>query len=659
MGLQPEMFILFILCIVRAKDPLNQGESLKIAGFPLRFAKQSQALQHSSKSKGFFNHEYLSTSSSGLNILQPHENPTILSRTYEKQNPFLRLTKQRRALNSSGKNSPNSSLDAITCPIRCNCTYHSDRVVDTVDCSNRGLTKIPVLPVSSRAVNLQNNNIRGIHCTSFRSLKLLKQLDLSGNEIGTLSKCSFANLHSLHRLTLSRCHLTSFQEGVFSSLLNLLQLDLSENYLHNIEQDLLTNLSELESLDLSKNNIARVRNDTFRGLKSLIFLPLQKNGLLYLPETFERNAFKGLNSLQNLHLEGNQPDLPDNFTYPDQALAQVPTLRRLWLDGHPRTLGPGFSSLVNLSLLSFASGNGGFCSMKSNMPDRFFNNLKTKQPLKLNISLCDINEMSPMVLKYVPTVHTLDLSSNEALSIDGFEKASQGLQNTAITVLNISNISFHYSLYNIIKNTTFQFLKQTSLRELVVENCSLGNIDSQAVLDLPQTMEYMSFQGNYLWMTFAIYTISQMRNLKTLRISNQLDYHRKKNNYSLSEAVFNARVNLIPTIDRFTPENSDSFSRSNVSSANMFNDVHQSFCDDSANGLGYGKRGDFAIFPLPQKLETVYARDIKVSYNIPKTWFFNNKVAKYADFSSNAVKCFGGPLYGLPSLEYFVFFRVF
>ena len=657
--LQIKMFILLILCLVRvidtSMDPANQGESSKIAGFPVRFVKHNQRQEPSSKSKRFDYRWGLSTSIN-FNILQVPENTTLLSRTYEKQMPSLRLTKQGQAFNSSGKDSPSSSSDearSLDCPISCICTYRSDRTVDTVDCSNKGLTKIPVLPVSSRGVYLQNNNIRIVPCTSFGSLKLLKKLDLSENQIATLPRCSFANTRTLQLLRLSRCQLTSLQEGVFNSLQNLLQLDLSENNINNMEQNLFTNLNKLESLDLSKNKITRVRNDTFRGLNSLMFLSLQENVLYYLLETFESNAFKGLDSLQSLHLEGNQPYLPDNFKYPDQALAQIPTLRRVWLDGYPRKLGPGFSSLVNLSHLSFASGNGGFCSMKSNMPEHFFIHLKTKQPLNLNMSLCDISEISPVVLNHVPTIHTLDLSSNQDLSIDGFEKASKGLQNTTIAVLNIGNIAFPFSLYNVIKNTTFQFLKQTSLTDLVIEHCNVGNVDSQAILDLPQTVEYLSFQGNDIWKSFGIYSLNHLRNLKTLRISHQLDYNRKRNN-SLSEVFSHTTVNYIPRQEIFTPETVYSFSETNALSRNKFyasHTSHQSFCGVPENGQN-GKTGDSAIMPLPQKLEVLYASDIKVSYNIPKTYFFNNKVLKYIDYSSNDVRCLGGPLYGLPSLEY-------
>ncbi|KAK3794566.1 hypothetical protein RRG08_003715 [Elysia crispata] len=477
--LQIKMFILLILCLVRvidtSMDPANQGESSKIAGFPVRFVKHNQRQEPSSKSKRFDYRWGLSTPIN-FNILQVPENTTLLSRTYEKQMPSLRLTKQGQAFNSSGKDSPNSSSDearALDCPISCICTYRSDRTVDIVDCSNKGLTKIPVLPVSSRGVYLQNNNIRRVPCTSFGSLKLLKKLDLSENQIATLPRCSFANTRTLQLLRLSRCQLTSLQEGVFNSLQNLLQLDLSENNINNMEQNLFTNLNKLESLDLSKNKITRVRNDTFRGLNSLMFLSLQKNVLYYLLETFESNAFKGLDSLQSLYLEGNQPYLPDNFKYPDQALAQIPTLRRVWLDGYPRKLGPGFSSLVNLSHLSFASGNGGFCSMKSNMPEHFFIHLKTKQPLNLNMSLCDISEISPVVLNHVPTIHTLDLSSNQDLSIDGFEKASKGLQNTTITVLNIGR-----SLASDADGVTFSTL--TLLENLDLRYNSIDDLSEDA-----------------------------------------------------------------------------------------------------------------------------------------------------------------------------------
>ena len=541
----------------------------------------------------------------------------------------------------------------ITCPVKCNCKYGPGKQVVVVDCSNRGLTEIPQLPFTSREVYLQNNSISEVACTSFEYLKYLRKLDLSWNPITNLSMCSLSGVYALEHLRLSHCEFANLPVGVFDSLHNLRHLNLSENSISNIDQRLFTHVNNIKSLDLSYNNLTKLLNGTFQTLSSLGILSLKQNRLLYQNDTFEDRAFMGLVSLEDLHLEGNQPNFTTKFNYPDQALARVPTIRRLWLDGYPRALGPGFSSLLQLSYLSFSSGDGGFCSMQSNIPSDFFSHLTSKQSLHINMSKCGIAAMSPLILKSLSTIHTLDLASNQALSIDGFEKASFGLQNSTISVLNISDISYPFALYTLIRNTTFQYLKHTSLKVLVVENCSIGNVDPQAVLDLPQSLEYVSFQGNYIWKAFALYSMIHLRNLKVAKISNQLDYHREKND----------SLNWIPKGTRYSEIMNPNTVKETFpffgtfTSFNNLDDISHNESKSFCRGLGKGTGR--IVLPLPMKLEELYAGDTKLAYNIPITFMINNRVIKFADYSSNNIRCFGGPIYGAPLLEHFDLSRNF
>ncbi|KAK3729786.1 hypothetical protein RRG08_022099 [Elysia crispata] len=130
---------------------------------------------------------------------------------------------------------------------------------------------------------------------------------------------------------------------------------LQNNHIKDVSSKKLKCLKNLKELDLSQNKLRRIRNNTFQGLDALVFLSLKENLLKYSSGTFELDAFQGLTSLKSLHLEGNQPNFSENFTYPEEALTRVPTLEYLWLDGFPRRLGPGFSSLRNISHLSFSS----------------------------------------------------------------------------------------------------------------------------------------------------------------------------------------------------------------------------------------------------------------------------------------------------------------
>ena len=255
--------------------------------------------------------------------------------------------------------------------------------------------------------------------------------------------------------------------------------------------------------------------------------------------------------------------------------------------------------------------------------------------------------------------------------IDGFERGSKGLQNSSLSFLNISHIVGPYPFSSIIRNTTFQYLKNTKLKVLVVEGCVLGNIDPQAITDLPKTMEYISFHDNDIRLAFPLLTGARLTNLKTARISNQRDdkFRESCTNYralsytrdSHTDKVHNLRAdvsnNWISKIRRqhsrlksMLPSKMTGLS---LKALNTLDSTEESFCDNFVTGLkdySLSETGYIPI-PLPRNLENIYASDIKLSYNIPTIQIFNNKVLKIFDLSSNHFKCLGGPLYGLPSLH--------
>ena len=524
----------------------------------------------------------------------------------------------------------NTTKDA--CPPSCKCEYQPNQTVEIIDCSNRKLTHIPPLPSPVKEIYLQGNKILHVSCSSFRNLKHLTKLDLSRNSFTQLPGCSFADLTSLNHLWLSQCGLTGLDTRLYSHLRKLL------------------------GLDLSKNNLTKIRNNTFQGLDSLERLNLQGNMLRYQPWTFETRAFHGLTSLTHLHLEGNQPDLPDDFTYPDQALSHVPTLEYLWLDGYPRSLGPGFSSLSNLSYISFASGYGGFCSFQSNLPHDFFSNLATEKPLDLDMSWCSISIIPPTFFKYVPSIHTLDLYGNKELSIDGFEKASKGLENSTLTVLNISRTVRDYSFDSFIRKTSFQYLKHTHLKVLVVEFCYLVNIDPQAIKDLPKTVEYLSFYRNNIVQSFAFLAVNWfLPNIKTFIVSFKFKFSAYRKYSTQGRNITNffkqefALHHKRRTRNLRRPFNRVPFSRAKYQTVHSSNALHtkpqvsEEFCPRTV---------PITPFYLPSKLESLYVSGYKLLSGIPELFILDNISLRHLDFSSNGIKCFGGPIHGMPSLTY-------
>merc|ERR550539_962875 len=74
----------------------------------------------------------------------------------------------------------NAGSGTSDCPAECSCS--SSGVV--VDCSNRGLTKIPSpLPKDTVTLNLSNNNITAVQALDLSALRDLKALDFSYNQL--------------------------------------------------------------------------------------------------------------------------------------------------------------------------------------------------------------------------------------------------------------------------------------------------------------------------------------------------------------------------------------------------------------------------------------------------------------------------------------------
>ena len=276
---------------------------------------------------------------------------------------------------------------------------------------------------------------------------LYKDLDIAaGFGCPARCRCTYRRDKTVHIVDCANTDLTEIPKLPTTPS----EVYLQGNFISEIGSGQFRYLGALRVLDLSKNSLAKVPNATFQGLASLVFLSLQGNKLRYVRETFEPRAFQGLISLESLHLEGNQPDLVEDFTYPDQAVAQVPTLRHLWMDGFPRALDPGFSSLVQLSSINL-SGHGGYCSMKSDISSSFFCHPATEHPYGVNMSVCDISGIQRDVFKCVPTIDSLDLYYNKRLFIDGFEKASEGLNSSRLSVLNISKTVQPFTPVSVVK----------------------------------------------------------------------------------------------------------------------------------------------------------------------------------------------------------------
>ncbi|KAJ8259128.1 hypothetical protein COCON_G00181400 [Conger conger] len=172
-----------------------------------------------------------------------------------------------------------------SCPTSCLCPDPH-----TVDCSGRGLTRLPeAIPLDVRRLLLSDNWIPRI-------------------------PADFLVLYS-----------------------DLVYLDLRNNSLSRIEPGTLSTSSRLVFLDLGSNNLTEIPRGTFGESRSLIKLRLGNNPYLSI---VSEDAFLGLTSLRELELERNALSGLEVG-----ALSKLPSLRVVRLEGNPWVCNCNFANL--------------------------------------------------------------------------------------------------------------------------------------------------------------------------------------------------------------------------------------------------------------------------------------------------------------------------
>lgn len=210
------------------------------------------------------------------------------------------------------------------CPASCLCPDPH-----TVDCSGRGLTRLPdEIPLDVRRLLLADNWIPRI-------------------------PSDFLVLYS-----------------------DLVYLDLRNNTLSYIEPGTLSTTSRLVYLDLGSNNLTEIPKGTFGESRSLIKLRLGNNPYLSM---VNEEAFMGLTSLRELELERNALS-----TLQVGALSQLPSLRVVRLEGNPWICNCNFANLFTwLMENSHKLPNGKFSIIRfSCFPHAWPKNSLSKQNLK-------------------------------------------------------------------------------------------------------------------------------------------------------------------------------------------------------------------------------------------------------------------------------------
>ncbi|CAH2325164.1 leucine-rich repeat transmembrane FLRT1 [Pelobates cultripes] len=208
------------------------------------------------------------------------------------------------------------------------------------------------LPRSLRELHLQDNNIRSVTRDALTRIPLLEKLHLDDNSVSTVSieDDAFLDSRQLRLLFLSRNHLSSIPNGLPRTLE---ELRLDDNRISTIPLHAFKGLNSLRRLVLDGNLLAnqRIADDTFSRLQNLTELSLIRNSLIAPPLNLPSTH------LQKLYLQDNA------ITHiPYNTLSKMRQLQRLDLSNNNLTALPRglFDDLESLSQL-FLRNNPWFC----------------------------------------------------------------------------------------------------------------------------------------------------------------------------------------------------------------------------------------------------------------------------------------------------------
>lgn len=291
------------------------------------------------------------------------------------------------------------------CPRECFC---SPSYPNSLNCENRNIRVIPVIPSRAHYLYLQNNYISEVTAEPFKNATEVRWINLANNRIHQINKQVFEKIPSLlylyaqrnqlkevpsglpaslEQLRLGRNRISKIPSGAFSKMGNLTLLDLYHNQLgdNGLGQNSFKDLKNLMQLNLAHNVLKKMPAGVPNGLIQLF---LDKNSIDGIPKDY----FKDFIHLAFLRLNRNQlsdKGLPKN-------VFNITSLLDLQLSHNQLTSVPHFNSHLehlHLDHNSIESINGTLicpCSIDAVMND--YNLVPSLRYLRL-----DGNHLSPPI----------------------------------------------------------------------------------------------------------------------------------------------------------------------------------------------------------------------------------------------------------------------
>ncbi|TKS71469.1 Prolargin Proline-arginine-rich end leucine-rich repeat protein [Collichthys lucidus] len=174
------------------------------------------------------------------------------------------------------------------CPRECFC---SPSYPESLNCENRNIRVIPVIPFRTHYLYLQNNYISEVTPEAFVNATDVRWVNLANNRIHRINKQVFEKIPSLLYLYAQGNQLKEVPSGLPASLE---QLRLARNRISKIPPGAFSKMGNLTLLDLYHNQLSDsdLGKNTFKDLTGLMQLNLARNILKKMPAGVPHNIIQ-------------------------------------------------------------------------------------------------------------------------------------------------------------------------------------------------------------------------------------------------------------------------------------------------------------------------------------------------------------------------------
>jgi Leucine-rich repeat (LRR) protein len=302
-----------------------------------------------------------------------------------------------------------------------------------LDVRHNRLKSIPTLSPALQTIELENNTIDQVSCSSFPSINSLLILSLKNNSISMLESDSFCNLFTLRSLDLSYNRLSNLEEvsPALSKLASLQSLDLSYNSIANISSSsAFGTLPTLFDINLSRNGLSYIHPYALNGLLQLLSLNLSGNAL----HSIDFDAWKGLVSLQVLDLSYNSLTRIENRT--NSMFEDLLSLQRLSLSGNRLS----FLTSKSLPFSPWVPYKVNFVDLSHNHLESISTSSGFHAVQELLLHHNHIRSVVPGIFGNMSALKVLDLSNNRIASLPlGAFSVLNASDHSTIERLNLSH----------------------------------------------------------------------------------------------------------------------------------------------------------------------------------------------------------------------------